>query len=387
MLKPFVDSGSFFSSFRSMVSEIHALNFEDYYQTYLSLQAKKQDGAGKGSQINRLTNFFAQKIPEHFSKQFDVENYNDFVPHAKYFEEVYKKDHKRARGYMDQMMDLVKATIISGDHSFKVPKHLMCIKGIKIFNALYTVVNNLTTEIVHQRFCISKSSDEVIDVLNDVAERIRKNGYEEVEFFLTDNKTDYPLLSECFPSLKKDIVRPTYTDNYLSIQMFCGLDLILTIDERNIETFCNMFTEQYLTDKFIVGLDIEHDVPFVSVDTLQLCYKDKEEVFGAFFHLSSMKQPILRHVLDLLENKNIFFTGVNIMQDCVKLEKSFNISLNRKEKCFELAQLAKSKGLIRIAKITLNKLCKILYGKDLNKSDDLRTSNWSDKDSISSDKK
>ncbi|KAF7728630.1 hypothetical protein EC973_005857 [Apophysomyces ossiformis] len=154
-----------------------------------------------------------------FSTFDDPLGYAGFAPGAKYLTKVYNDFVEEKVVHYFQHTSSLPANIVHNDHSHKVNKHLCKLGGVKIFEGLFTMTNEMG-EIRIQHFVPSTSMDYVKKSLDDVKLSLISFEHSMPKVLFTDKVDhDKKFFEMQFESLKEDIqaVRSTDPHKYLPI--------------------------------------------------------------------------------------------------------------------------------------------------------------------------
>nr|VWO95947.1 Carboxylic ester hydrolase (EC [Ganoderma boninense] len=140
-----------------------------------------------------------------FSDWNDRRGFAGYVPSEHYFRNVYDTIIERYADELDQYSAMLPATILSIDHSHKVPKHLIKVEGEEVFSAMHTIVNQ-DVEIRGITFNPTKAHSQCMPALSKIANSLRLFGHPEVQLVYTDNvRSDKPEVKRQVPSLRKHV--------------------------------------------------------------------------------------------------------------------------------------------------------------------------------------
>ena len=136
-----------------------------------------------------------------FSSFSDPLGYAGFVPTAQFIIDQYIAFTERRRPGLDREMQKILGKHMSIDHSFKTAKRCT-VSYQKYFLSLWTASNE-HNEIMAQRFCIGKSTAEVLDAMEGLARRYHARGLGGPDLLTTDICCqDRPMGLRIFESLR-----------------------------------------------------------------------------------------------------------------------------------------------------------------------------------------
>ena len=123
---------------------------------------------------------------EQFSEVGDRMGYCGFVPSEGYLRDVYNKFMEARRDLYDKEMMKISGNILKGDHSFKLAKRIVSVEHQHVFDAVYSVTNELG-QIRGQYLTSSKSHSQIEPGLVGIGEGLRKMGYQQPKLYFTDD--------------------------------------------------------------------------------------------------------------------------------------------------------------------------------------------------------
>ncbi|KAF7720804.1 hypothetical protein EC973_006061 [Apophysomyces ossiformis] len=293
--------------FACMLSEHHHLQHDVLEFQYLTFRQQKH--------LEDVT------VPA-FSTFNDPLGYAGFTPSAKYLTKVYNDFVEEKVIHHFQHISSLPANIVHVNHSHKVTKHLCKLDGVKIFEGLFTMTNEIE-EIHIQHFVPSTSMDYVKKSLDDMKLSLISFGHSMPKVLFTD-KVDYDkkFFEMQFESLKEDIQAVRSTDPHKNLP-------VLTLPES--VTYTVHSTETQINDALT---------------------------------------PLLEQLDDLAYNTTVRFNA----------EWTFSANTYSMWKLVavvqELASLAKERGFTPTATASLANICAIVLRKRPLKEKSVRESNW-----------
>jgi hypothetical protein len=265
MMVAHINGGFGTNQIAKMIREMHMLRYHERFVTFLSLIKTRRL---RGEQAL----FGAQTLkPEDtcFTKFFDKDGYNGYLPTGQYFTTVYNRYTESVRDALDNEVIKRTGTIIKADHSHKVTKRLSKFNGCAIFDGVFTLLNE-NEEIVGQFFTISKSLQEVKGALEKIRDRFRRNGLDVTVLFTDNCCQDRAFYEDVFGSLKQAVVPAILAKCPLAI-LPPDLKTIYRHQLTDINAMINLLNEDVESEKTnVVGLDAEWDTPIPAGETARV---------------------------------------------------------------------------------------------------------------------
>ncbi|KIK69404.1 hypothetical protein GYMLUDRAFT_237207 [Collybiopsis luxurians FD-317 M1] len=320
-----------------------------------------------------------------FSGFADKKGYNGHYPSRWYINAVYVDYIQCIGPILDQCMASLTGTILKWDHSFKVPKFLMKVNGEPVFKALFTIVNELE-QIRYQFFVPTKSQSHLREGLEAIAKSLKDHGLAEPVIGYTDvPAVDMAIFTECFPSLKKNVV-PVQLDEYGDLPRLSLPDGVtpLLISSDQIEQACYVIQDALRGDttEIHIGFDMEWDFTAGSGGTgphktalIQIAY-GKTVYLLQVYHIKKLPSALI----NILRSTQIIKIDWNITADLAKLAHDFPVfepskTGNKFRGVVELGQLAFEKNAVPTSNASLASIMAATLQQNLSK--ELRVSEWS----------
>jgi len=208
---------------------------------------------------------------------------------------------------MDSQVSFVSCDVLKLDHSFKVPKYV-CLSGIgKLFEGLYTAVNQ-NGQIRLQNFVVTTGMEQISHVFESMITECNKRLISLPRYVYLDNCCQARTFFESkFPHLKvTQLSSPPYfrlppDDQYsvVHVNSYSHAEVVLNelMDRLRIK-YISMDAEWVYNSNFIGKLAI-----------LQLCYDSRVYIF----HCLSIRCEIPR-ILELFTNPDIIKHGRAVRQ-------------------------------------------------------------------------
>ncbi|KAJ3124653.1 hypothetical protein HK098_000938 [Nowakowskiella sp. JEL0407] len=284
---------------------------------------------------------------------------------------------------MEQHTAMLSATILKGDASYKVTKHIGKVQGIPVFNGgLYTLVNEYE-EIRMQTFMPTKSFSHLIQPFNNLQQSLKNFGHSEPDLFFTDNVTnEKEFLLKSFPSLGQNIQTPanvmTHLDTY-EIPKTIAISIISNPHEADV--VLNLLIEEIIKNEAItipvIGFDTEwlyNPLTKVSDRTAVVQIAFETRIITKVYHWRTLPEALKV----MMKSRRVIKTGRQVTGDIRKLARDFNWSNEEVDELrgIDLGGLCKKVGLVANGKMSLAGLCAVILRKYLPKDDNTRLSAW-----------
>lgn len=309
------------------------------------------------------------------------------APSARYCRDMYDDFIEEIAHLLDQHMAQLSTRGMAIDHSHKITKHIAKVLGEAVFCGLLTMTN----EFGEIRICDlvpTKAHSQFDLALKRMSDSIRTYGMEPPKVIFTDNMADKRMLEEHFPSLKTG-VHPVLDNDlpFLTLPDNVEVRVCQTWFQVNaaILGLVDLIPEAGTGKKMVVGLDTEWDV---DLDARQGGIPDRRQTaimqiaHGTsiwIFQLTSLIEAgtIPSQLIAFLANSQVLKVGKNVALDLKFLQDDFE-SPNPFVGGVDIAQLAKSKNMVKNAGDGLANLCQKILSRTLNKDHDVRVSaSWS----------
>ncbi|KAF5344903.1 hypothetical protein D9758_011549 [Tetrapyrgos nigripes] len=307
--------------------------------------------------------------------------YAGYSPSKKFITNVYLDFMENIRVCLDQCVSALPGLILQWDHSFKVPLYMMHLNGIKIFVALFTVLNEFG-QVRYQAFVPTKSLVHIRAGMEAITKSLQDHGHPQPILGFTDNVgADIRTFMECTPSLGKSVklVDPAGLFSHLpQMELPPNVSPILCKTTYEIETACHgilelLDTEYNVTSTINLGFDMEWEYSTgiggtgskkTAIIQLALPYS---VYLLRVYSLEKLPGPLET----VLRSKRIIKIGRNIGADFSKLVQDFrgfvlpNKTGNQYEGIIELGSLAKQKQITSNANTSLSTLVAAVFQKNL----------------------
>jgi hypothetical protein len=325
-----------------------------------------------------------------FSAFNNKSQYAGYSPSQKFITNVYLDFMENIRACLDQCVSALPGLILQWDHSFKVPLYMMRLNGIKIFVALFTVLNEFG-QIRFQAFVPTKSLVHIRAGMEAIVKSLEDHGHPQPILGFTDNVgADMRTFMECIPSLGKSVklVDPSGLFSHLpQMELPPNVSRIFCKTTLEIETACCgildlLGPESNVTSTINLGFDMEWEYSTGVGGTgsrktaiIQLALPDSVYLLRVY-SLEKLPGPLE----SVLRSKRIVKIGRNIGADFSKLVRDFkgfctpNKTGNQYEGVIELGSLAKQKQITSNANASLSTLVAAVFQKNLSK--EIRSSEW-----------
>ena len=316
--------------------------------------------------------------------------YDGKVPSGRYIEEVYIKQGSELKTYMDNDIKKRIGEVIKLDASYKIPKLLYQTSGKPLFHTLITGTNE-HNEIRLQWLTPTDGHDQYVEPLQAYTDTLDKYGQEGPKYAYVDNtRADKQFLVSILPSIKK-------TEKNLSTQIVAATSKSEeSIHEYNESAYTYIKTARECSkvcDALIISmnseiekvlsLDVEWNYRTGVIGTIQIGYFDNlAKICKAFvFHVTAFGAAGLpERFRQFLVRDDITFVGRQVKADLKKINDSFNLNSHGEShsgpRCIDLAHMAKTRGVVKDARVGLADLSKLLLKKELPKPHNIRLSDW-----------
>ncbi|KAF7369576.1 hypothetical protein MVEN_00288100 [Mycena venus] len=182
----------------------HALTSNAWERIFQELHVRNRDLAEQ-AYLHALKGCSPLQLPEKlipFSSFHDKKGFAGFTPSRWYINSVYVDHMSYVKPYQDQAMSAIPATTVSWDQSFKVPKYVARINGVRVFGSLWTMLND--SEQVRQiNFMPTQHLHHIEAPLKGVVRSLHEHGHQPISFVWTDNmKADHAFAERVIPTLR-----------------------------------------------------------------------------------------------------------------------------------------------------------------------------------------
>ena len=268
----------------------------------------------------------------------------------------------------------------------------MRIRGKPIFHGLVTALNQYN-EIRIQFHVYTDGQDQMSAALSAFHTTLNTYGMAPIQLFFTDNPSqDKRFFTSNIPGLQafQDLLDsqsaptqiPTLPEPDYDSQM-----VTVRKSVADINTCVAAMTSHMDVEK-IVGLDLEWVPSFGRgtrrsdrIAVMQICYVDTDAIMRVLvfqvYHLRSLPHVLKSFLLD----KTVKFVGVNVTGDFHKIGRDCNLTneINRssiQHNVINLGKYARLRDVVQNGSIGLAKLSEIVLGLSIDKSSNLRLSDW-----------
>ena len=324
----------------------------------------------------------------------NVLGYNGAVPTGKYFQHCYLTYHDMIRPFFDNEIKKRDADSIHWDVSYKEAKLLCKLRGEAIHHGLVTGLNQYN-EIRFQFHIYTDGHNQMISALNAYTLTLNAYGMDSIHVFFTDDPTrDKRFFTSHLPSLQ------SFQDKLNSNSAITHDPLLPEPDyDSQLVTVCRSVPEinasvsamasHMDTDK-IVGLDLEWKPSYRKgggggdrVAVMQLSYVDTDGSMRVLIILLYQLRSLPTQLQSFLFDETYTFVGVNVTGDFHKIGRDFDISNKTtrriKHNVTNLGKYARERDIVQNGSIGLEKICKIVLLMSIDKSNQLRFSDWTAK--------
>jgi hypothetical protein len=400
LIRPLLDKGTRPDGISKMLLELHALRYtDDYLISELLLSRKLALGV-------------PSKEPPMFSTFADKSKYNERVPTGRYISQVYKKQHDGNRSHMDREMKKVTTDRFHIDGSHKAPKKLCHHKGKPMYDVLQTATNE-KGQIRVQCLGTADSHEQLDPALDAMKETQQELGQQQPRLVTTDNpKGDKAYYMEKFESVRKtqrELDRIAGEMNATIPGARAATDpgeLLDRVDDesgahnafkyehqvvasQDINSKIEALREQMeeTESRKVYGFDIEWVVPWLvggsattgkKVALLQLSYRLTDgPICALLLQLPRSHANLPARLVEFLKDPQAMFLGINISGDVKRLAKDYDCpSLIPEMNVLELGTFARKRDIVQNANTSMANLVLIVLGEILDKSEEIRCSNW-----------
>ncbi|PPQ80024.1 hypothetical protein CVT24_003845, partial [Panaeolus cyanescens] len=293
-----------------------------------------------------------------------------------------QSDNEDHRHDINQHMAMRSADICAVDHSHKLPKQVIKVGKVRVFNAVLTITNQLG-EIRNINLVATKAQSQYELALHEMSKSLTMYGHSQPKLFYTDNMSDKGFLEKSFPSLKEDVIP---VEKYGDLEVFSIPDNV-TILVKNTSQAIDLAIGTINSDVpveasdsgLVVGFDAEWNATVSDtglftrggVAVIQIAYQHRVYVLQISSFLSHRRLP--KELINFLANPLIRKVGRNVNSDLKQLQDSLD---NTPPFCggVDLAHLAKQRNVISNASASLSDLCAVVLKKCLRKNITARTS-------------
>jgi hypothetical protein len=264
------------------------------------------------------------------------------------------------------------------DHSFKITRHIQSVGDAKLFQGLFSALNEIG-EVRMVQFIHSTSLGEVSESMKSCYKTMQTYG-RTPEYIYTDKCCDdRSYLEESFPSIKVGLQQaqcpPLRIPESSKIQMLSSENAVNAAMQPIVRKLESLQPGQHL----ICGLDCEWVcIPSRQpIALIQLAIDDECTAKNVFLIRCHNMTTLPQKLKFVLEHPRLKKAGNYILSSDVRhLSTDYGIRIPR-EDCINLNTFAKTKGKITNAQIGLQRLCEIILGYTVPKTDSIRTCNWS----------
>ena len=316
--------------------------------------------------------------------------YDGKVPSGSYIETVYIQYGDSIKTYLDNEVKKRTGDVIEIDASYKIPKLLYQVDGKPLFKGLITCTNEFN-EIRFQFQCPTDGHDQYVQPLLAYKETLRAYGQTGPRFCFVDNTVrDKNFLLCQLDTLKASedklkscsrLIAPIQEGHKEVDYDTCLFRYIKKASDANEVCDLLMLTMSSLTKK-VLSLDIEWGFSTKKFGTIQIGYycEESDKCKSIVFHIAAMPMiagdRLPKRLRELLTRTDIVFVGKQVAGDLKRVNTEFNINVQGFQRCIDLAQLAKTRGVIKDARLGLAALSEIILKKILPKPADIRLSDW-----------
>ncbi|CAK5275411.1 unnamed protein product [Mycena citricolor] len=335
--------------FAELVSEIQHRSHADWELMYLI-----------------AASFYGWRLKQSFSAFADRLNYAGSLPSVTYLKSMFTDYMSAHRIFVDRFVASLPLTIAKADHTFAFLKHMGGVKGEKIFDAAYTVINEFE-EVRGHSLTLTKSLSFVKEMYTRILQGLADSQNPPTQILYTDS----PRLERVFheginAELQKNVTPVT---NWSDLPAFRRTESILPqhiMDAVEIEATANGI----LQDSMESSSDLLHVLAIaikatdyergLRIDSIQVRTVDKILVFEMTAYKTRSQFP--PSLLAILTNPSLIKVGYDIRASLERLASVFNLAdlltvlHSRNPPILDLGKLSKLKGAVNDHTATLHAL-------------------------------
>ncbi|KAJ7152904.1 hypothetical protein C8R46DRAFT_912792, partial [Mycena filopes] len=363
------------------------------------LHVRKRDLAER-AYLQALKAFPADKLPtplKPFSPFADKDGYAGFSPSRWYISQVYVEYMAFIKPHHDQAMAAVTLSAASMDQSFKAIKYIARLNGVKVFGSLWTIINEFE-QIRQMVLTPTRHLTHIEKPLRGIVKSLHEHGHPPLSLLWTDNvKADHQFVERVIPTLRVN-VDPTTSDggkkypaltvpNDLRIRVASSISLI----DQTCRSILADLEQQETDQKIFVGFSVDWDWQagkegHFPAALMQISVADFVYLLQTY-HISTPKL-VPTSLKALLLSPRVIKVGHHVQGtlDNLSFLWEFKICDRDKASWIDLGILARSKGLIPQASMSLKRLSEEVLGRTFDGLEDARCSDWC-RESLSNDQK
>ncbi|KAJ7159340.1 hypothetical protein C8R43DRAFT_948269 [Mycena crocata] len=133
-----------------------------------------------------VANFYRQQGVKQYSAFDDPQGYAVSPPSVPYLKALFTDYTTAQHIYIEHDIASLLATVLKGNHTFDVLKHMGGVKDEKIINAAYTVLNE-DEEVRGHSLATRESMDFVEDMFEGIQQGLKDSNHPPIQFFYTDS--------------------------------------------------------------------------------------------------------------------------------------------------------------------------------------------------------
>ncbi len=390
LMRPLFDKSIRPEFFSDLLLELHTKEWTRRYIMYEREVARNE----------RLSPGYAKRAPL-FSDFGDCLYYDGEVPTGKYVKLVYNIYAESIREHLEKEVKKRPCDILFWDASYKIDKRMNQYNGEQIFKGLITGMNQ-AGEIRIQFHIHTDSHDQFVAALEAFKATIRKMGMDGPKFFATDNpRADSAFFLSIFESLREQqqcldneclvaATIPTLEEEYFVED---NVKVLTEVEEIN-----NAITAMsYVAKGNVIGLDAEWNVTLNrngsvtntgKVALIQICYVDGSGKLITRLIRTHKMTKLPRNLETLLTRDTYKLVGVNVSADLIKIGKDFGIDdilkVAQKDRpnVINLGPFARARDVVPSGTASLQLLSERVLKARLEKSRQIRLSDWDKKDEL-----
>ena len=333
-----------------------------------------------------------------FSTFDDDDKYRGKVPSGQYLAHAYKKFQASIRCHLSKEVKKRGAKVLSWDVSYKEAKHLYQFHGKPIFKGLVTAVNEFS-EVRIQFHVVTDDHRQMVTPIEAFKNTAREYGQSPLELFFTDDPSrDCNFFMNAFPSLREHNERLNANGSRETVPgtlqecPYNAENVRICHNANDINKIVDSMREEMKREKGI-SVDCEWKVPRNSrgmatgkpskINLIQIGYYDSQDILRAILIQTRLLKTLPTRLVALFQMDECKIAGVNVGGDLKKIGRDFNlqnvIKGMDKERIINLGVHARKRDVVQSGNVSLHDLCKVVLGETIEKSENVRFSEWDSK--------
>ncbi|KAJ7662182.1 hypothetical protein DFH06DRAFT_1325495 [Mycena polygramma] len=375
-----------------------ALTPHAWERIFRELHVRNRD-LGEQAYVHALKAADPSRLPKKlvpFSLFGDKKGYAGFTPSRWYINSVYIDYMSYVKPYQDQAMAAIPVTIASWDQSFKIPKYVARINGVRVFGSLWTMVNEVE-QIRQMIFTPTQHLHHIEGPLRGVVRSLHEHGHQPISLLWTDNvKADHLFAERVIPTLRVGLSSgPSDNTSYPAVVIPPDPVIHIASSPQLIEQACSSIMSTIgdeTTGKTIsVGFSVEWDwrasqSGHFPASLMQIATQEIIYLLQIYQIVPPVKVPA--SLKALLFSKRVTKVGYHIQGslDLLVLLWDLKPSEGTTSGQVDIGVLAKSKGLVPSATVSFQNITEAVLRKSMNSLQEMRCSDWCRQD-LSADQK